>query len=175
VFLTPGSRPGQRTSRTSHRGQVLHLSGRSDAERASAMAACNVFCAPCPEDGFGTSSLEAWSFARPVVAVSGPCLKELVTDGRDGLLVGQDAHAVATGLLRLLADPALAARLGAAGERKIADRFSWDRVVSTTESLLMRVCTQHRRHAVREPLITDAAPHQAMAIESELTEMSEPA
>lgn len=64
---------------------------------------------------------------RAVVAPDQPNLREIVTDGRDGLLFdpGSD-EAMAAALLRLCAEPALRARLGAAARETIAARgLSW--------------------------------------------------
>jgi len=52
-----------------------------------------------------------------------------VRDGETGLLVdAESAEAVARAVARLLDDPKLRARLGAAGRRAVETRFNWDRV-----------------------------------------------
>jgi glycosyltransferase involved in cell wall biosynthesis len=48
------------------------------------------------------------------------------TDGETGLLVPpDDPGALAGGIARLLDDPALRARLGAAGRERVVNRFTW--------------------------------------------------
>jgi glycosyltransferase involved in cell wall biosynthesis len=60
----------------------------------------------------------------PVVTTGISGIPELVEDGSNGLLVPpDDADAVAAALLRLHDDPALAARIGAAGRETVARRF----------------------------------------------------
>lgn len=67
----------------------------------------------------------AFTFGRPVVATDIGDLADVVRDGVTGLLVGPgDAEALAAAIVELLKDPALAARLGAAGEAGVADAWA---------------------------------------------------
>lgn len=73
------------------------------------------------------SLLEAMACGKPVVASAVAGNAELVVDGETGLLVPPgDADAVARALVRLASDAAGAARLGAAGRARVADRYSMD-------------------------------------------------
>jgi glycosyltransferase involved in cell wall biosynthesis len=66
---------------------------------------------------------DALAMGRPVVTADTPAARELLTDGEDALLVPPgDPDALATALARLAADPALRARLGAAGHATYAQR-----------------------------------------------------
>jgi glycosyltransferase involved in cell wall biosynthesis len=62
-----------------------------------------------------------------VVATTGGALPEVVgTDGETGLLVApNDPGALAAGIARVLDDPELGARLGAAGRERVLARFTW--------------------------------------------------
>ena len=65
----------------------------------------------------------------PTVASRVGGMPELVADGETGLLVPpDDAGALADALVRLLDDPPLAARFGAAARARAEERFSWDAV-----------------------------------------------
>jgi glycosyltransferase involved in cell wall biosynthesis len=65
----------------------------------------------------------------PVVATAVSGIPELIRDGHDGLLVApEDPQALADALARLHADPALAARLAAAGRETVARRFDGERL-----------------------------------------------
>ena len=76
-------------------------------------------------EGMPVSLMEAAACGVPAVATSVGGVPELVEDGVTGLLVPPgDAAALAAALERLLRDPALAARLGAAARRKVEERFS---------------------------------------------------
>lgn len=63
----------------------------------------------------------AYTFGRPVIATDIGDMPEVVQDEVTGLLVPPgDADGLAVAMLKVLADPFLAAELGAAGERKVA-------------------------------------------------------
>jgi glycosyltransferase involved in cell wall biosynthesis len=76
------------------------------------------------------AALEAMAAGLPVVAASRPELAELVADGETGYLVPPgDKAALARRTRLLLDDPELARRLGEAGRRRAAERFSVARLV----------------------------------------------
>jgi glycosyltransferase involved in cell wall biosynthesis len=82
--------------------------------------------------------LEAFSYARPVVATPVTGVTDLVTDGANGLLVPPgDAHALRDALARLFHERGLADRLGSLA-RATAERFAWDRVRPALEEALER-------------------------------------
>jgi glycosyltransferase involved in cell wall biosynthesis len=71
--------------------------------------------------------MEAMALGVPVIATTSSS-GELITDGKDGLLVPpEDADALASAMLRLLKTPALAARLARAAKRTVRERHSLKR------------------------------------------------
>jgi colanic acid/amylovoran biosynthesis glycosyltransferase len=101
-----------------------------------------VFCLPCvvastgDRDGLPTSVLEAMALGVPVVTTAVGGLRELVVDGKTGLVVPQrDPLALADALERLLSDGRLANRLAAESRRVVEQGFSLDRSVSTLREL----------------------------------------
>jgi glycosyltransferase involved in cell wall biosynthesis len=78
-------------------------------------------------DALSRVILEAMSAGRPVIATRVGGTPELVIDGETGLLVDRnDPAALAKALERVLTDPALAARLGAGGRRRVQTLFAAD-------------------------------------------------
>jgi glycosyltransferase involved in cell wall biosynthesis len=89
---------------------------------------------PSRREGYGVVAREAMAHGRPVVASAVGGLLEAVDDERTGLLVPPgDIGALRTAIERLLADPALRARLGAAARERAGERFSWP---AATEAML---------------------------------------
>jgi rhamnosyl/mannosyltransferase len=88
-------------------------------------------------EGFGMVLLEANAAGRPVVGTQVGGIPAAIEDGRTGLLVPpRDPAALAGALQRLLADPALAASLGARGRERAVREFSWDLQVERYARLL---------------------------------------
>jgi len=100
-----------------------------------ALAAAVVVAAPVR---FGTGMrgkvLEALAMARPVVTTSVGAEGLGATPDRH-LIVADDAEAFATGVRRVLDDPALAARVGAAGRALVEARFDWDTVAAAHDDI----------------------------------------
>src|SRR5262249_7000594 len=100
-------------------------------ERLYARAA--VVVCPSRREGFGVACLEAMAHARPVVATAVGGLRDLVVDRETGLVVRpRDPLALRAALERLVGDPGLRGRLGAAGRLRAQERFSWPAVTDET-------------------------------------------
>ncbi|MGE0354202.1 MAG: glycosyltransferase family 4 protein [Gemmatimonadales bacterium] len=80
-------------------------------------------------EGFGISLVEASACAVPVIGGRSGGIPDTIREGETGLLVEPgNAAAAATAVRQLLADPALARRLGAGGRRAVETYFNWGRV-----------------------------------------------
>ncbi len=80
-------------------------------------------------EGFGLTVTEAMWKGRPVVASKVGGIQDQITDGRDGLLVDDpyDIEGFAGLLVRVLADPELAERLGTSAHARVLAEFLGDR------------------------------------------------
>jgi glycosyltransferase involved in cell wall biosynthesis len=108
-------------------------------ELASLYAGAAIVACPSHREGFGVACLEAMAHGRPVVASAVGGLRDLVLDGETGILVPPgDVPALRAALERLLADPGLRRRMGEAGRRRAAERFSWDAVTARTLEVYAR-------------------------------------
>ncbi len=98
-------------------------------------------------EGFGISLCEASACGVPVIAGRSGGVPEAVHDGQTGILVdAESADAVADALGRLLDDPGLRARMGAAGRRAVERHYNWDRVTAD----LVRIGRQHAQLGARQ-------------------------
>jgi colanic acid/amylovoran biosynthesis glycosyltransferase len=88
---------------------------------------------PSRREGYGVVAREAMAHGRPVVASAVGGLLDAVEDERTGLLVPPgDTGALRTAIERLLGDPTLRARLGAAARERAGERFSWAAATEAT-------------------------------------------
>jgi glycosyltransferase involved in cell wall biosynthesis len=120
--------------RLEHRGAILAGTRRDIPE---ILAASDIVALPSRfGEGCPNALLEAMSAGKPVVAARTGGIPEVVVDGETGLLVTrEDPDALRGALLRLAADPALRAKMGAAGRDRVEREFSVDRVVKSYEAL----------------------------------------
>jgi glycosyltransferase involved in cell wall biosynthesis len=107
---------------------------------ATLQGATVVVCAQIHEP-FGLVPLEAMASGRPVVAVADGGLRESVRDGETGLLVARDPDAIAAAIARLLHDPALRARFGAAGRADVEANWRWERYAAEVDRVLRERAT----------------------------------
>jgi glycosyltransferase involved in cell wall biosynthesis len=114
----------------------LRVLGRVPAqEKWDALEAAAVVCLPSRHEAFGRIYLEAWSKGKPVIGGRIPAVRDVIEDGRSGLLVTPGAAGeLSQALERILADPALARQMGERGAQALQDRFNWPNVVGRVES-----------------------------------------
>jgi glycosyltransferase involved in cell wall biosynthesis len=104
-------------------GNRLHLVGRQPFYKVpQILTACDLFCLPSFGEGLPKSVVEAMAAGLPVVATTVGGIPDAVRDGRTGLLVPpNDEAALEAALVRMLANPEDAKRMGELG-REVAYR-----------------------------------------------------
>jgi glycosyltransferase involved in cell wall biosynthesis len=99
-------------------------------------AALDVVVLTSRNEGTPVALIEAGAAGRPVVATKVGGVADVVLDGRTGLLApASDVSRIANHVLRLLANPAEADALGAAGRGWVRDRFTIDRLADDLAAL----------------------------------------
>jgi phosphatidylinositol alpha-1,6-mannosyltransferase len=104
----------------------------------------DVYAMPCRTrrggldvEGLGIVYLEASATGLPVVAGDSGGAPDAVREGETGYVVpGRDRGQLAERLVRLLLDPELRARMGAAGRRWVEQEWRWDLLAHRLEGLL---------------------------------------
>ncbi|MFB7913169.1 glycosyltransferase family 4 protein [Streptomyces sp. NPDC056061] len=106
---------------------VEFVKGVSDAELVDLVRSAQIACVPSLYEGFSLPAAEAMATGTPLVATTGGAIPEVAgPDGETCLAVPPaDAGALADALGRLLGDPELRTRLGAAGRARVLARFTW--------------------------------------------------
>jgi phosphatidylinositol alpha-1,6-mannosyltransferase len=115
-------------------GDVIFSGGVPAADLPSYYAAGDVFAMPCRTrrrgldvEGLGMVYLEASATGLPVIAGDSGGAPDAVQAGRTGYVVdGRSPAAVAQRTVELLADPAAAAAMGAAGRAWAVEEWGWD-------------------------------------------------
>jgi len=91
---------------------------------------------PSANEGTPVSVIEALAAGRPAVATAVGGVPDVVRSGVDGILVAPgDTESLARALLELAQDPALRARMGAAGREHVVSRYSVERLIEDMDRL----------------------------------------
>lgn len=111
--------------RAAARGRATLLGTRPPDQMPAAYAEGDVFCLPSWWEAMPLSVLEAMAAGLPVVASGVGDVPRVVADGTSGYVVPkQSPDELAAALRKLLADADLRRRMGAAGRRRVEERFS---------------------------------------------------
>ena len=115
-------------------GCVSFVSGVTDERIVELYAESELAVVPSLYEGFSLPAIEAMATGTTLVATDGGALPEVT--GRDGETVLQcragDSDSLADAIRRGLDDPELCARVGAAGRRRVVERWTWRRCAELT-------------------------------------------
>jgi len=115
--------------------RIIRLGSVDLQTKTDALAACTLLCVPSTQESFGGVYTEAWSFAKPVIGCDIPAVAEVISQGVDGFLVPQESQSIAETICQVLLANNLAASLGIAGQRKVEEKFTWQRLAEKTEQI----------------------------------------
>jgi glycosyltransferase involved in cell wall biosynthesis len=118
-------------------GRVAFLGHRRDVKRViqayDVIALTSIAIESLP-----FSLAEGMSYGKPAVGTALGGIPELIEDGVSGYIVPPgDPRATAQALIRLLADPAAAARMGRAARERVRARFNSERMVAQTLAMML--------------------------------------
>ena len=114
--------------------RVIFTGLRSDV--AALLSSVDVAVMPSLNEALSNVLLESMAAGAPVVATRVGGTPEALVDGETGLLVSPgDSAALAASIATMLDNPEMASRMGHAARRRIADVFSVDRMVRSTQEL----------------------------------------
>ncbi len=120
------------------RDRVRFLGWREDA--GALLKAADLFACSSRVEPLGNMVIEAWSAARPVVAVAAAGPRELIRDGADGVLVPhEDPAALGRAIAAGLADPGRSAAMARAGRARFEAGFSNAAVVGLWQAFFARI------------------------------------
>jgi starch synthase len=136
----------------SHRSGVVWIEQMLPREQlVPLITGATVFVVPSVYEPLGIVNLEAAACGTAVVASDVGGIPEVVDDGRTGLLVHYDpedpagfAAGLAARMSELLADPARAAAMGAAGRERVLAEFGWPAIAQQTVQVYEQVLAARR-------------------------------
>jgi phosphatidylinositol alpha-1,6-mannosyltransferase len=100
----------------------------------------DVFVRPSLNEGLGSAFLEAMAAGLPIVGSRAGGIPDFLEEGRTGLFCDPDRpDTIAQALIRILTEPALAARLTEAGRDLVSRGYRWDTVAERLGALYDRV------------------------------------
>ena len=130
----PGGAAASAIDRLGLSDAVRFLSGLTEPALVDLFGSAEIAVVPSLYEGFSLPAIEAMACGTPLVATTAGALPEVVgPDGVSALHVPPgDPEALAAAMGRLLDDPELAARLGAAGRQRVVEHYTWRAVARST-------------------------------------------
>ncbi len=118
---------------------VEFLGAIPNRDVVSQLHRAQIFALSSHYEGSPKALLEAMACAKAIVAANSPGIREVIEDGRSGLLAGPEPADLAEAIDRLLKDPALRYRLGEQARRYVLTNHSQSAVVAREAELLERL------------------------------------
>jgi glycosyltransferase involved in cell wall biosynthesis len=116
--------------------QLITWAGHVEGDaKAAAFASADVFVSPSFSENFGIAAAEALAAGLPCVLGEGVAIAQEVVQARAGVAVTTDAHSIADGLRRIIADSDGRMRMSSNAARLAQERFSMQAMGEQLERL----------------------------------------
>ena len=142
----PGGPTDRLVDQLGIRASVRFVHGLTEDQLVQLMGSAEVGCVPSLYEGFSLPTAELMACRTPLVVTRAGAIPEVV--GPPGLCADLvppgDAGALAQALAALLDDPVRRARMGRAGRRRVAARFSWRAVAEATAEVYAELAEARR-------------------------------
>jgi glycosyltransferase involved in cell wall biosynthesis len=123
------------------RSRVVCRQAEPENGNAIAMAMADIYLLPSLFEGTPLTLIEAMFEGMPIVTTDTCGMKDVIDDGRNGLLTPiRSPQAIVAAVERLLGDPALRARLGQTARAEALRKYTWPRVAETVREVYERLC-----------------------------------
>jgi GT2 family glycosyltransferase len=139
--------------------RIRYVQAPSDAEVNELFNQAAIFVQTSTHEGFCLPPLESMATGGAVVCTDAHGNRDFCTDAVNCLMPEAEVDAVASALERLLDDPQLRRRLGAAGIATAAD-YSWPRRIDALERFMSEVAAP-RQIAPSTDVVPEASPARA--------------
>jgi glycosyltransferase involved in cell wall biosynthesis len=124
------------------RSRVLCRRAEPEKGIADAMAATDIYLLPSLFEGTPVTLIEAMFEGMPIVTTATCGMKDVIEDGRNGLLLPlRSPDAIVSAIERLLADPQLRARLGREARAEAVEKYNWQRVAEPLLQVYEQLCS----------------------------------
>jgi len=121
--------------------QIIFAGIRQDVPEV--LAAVDLFVLPSLWEGLSIALLEAMAAAKPIVATAVSGTNQVMISEKTGLLVPPNSsQALAEAILRILANPAQAQRMGRAARRHVIENFSAQKQATEHLNLYKKLLSQ---------------------------------
>lgn len=119
--------------------KVIFYGFISESRKFSLLARAHLLIHPSLKEGFGLTVPEAGFVGTPVVAYNSSGLRDLVKNGKNGILITENSpESLANAAMQILSDDLLYQKL-CQGARKEASKYSWDNTGNTILDILKKV------------------------------------
>jgi glycosyltransferase involved in cell wall biosynthesis len=164
--------PGEFPAGWSRRMRQLGVEGRfvlagkvAEPELPAYYSACDLLVLPSLSrlEAFGLVLVEAMASSRPVVASDLPGVREVIKDGKTGLLCEPfSAKDLAEKITTITSDPEAATAMGAAGRKLADEKYSWEVIGAKIEKVYEDVISGRTRRPFGPPRLGEqSSPSEA--------------